>query len=79
MDRQSLDSDSKGMETEAQGVLGEPRLIEETGVAARVAHVAQPVLTGLGYQTCRAGARRPFAGPGAELQALQSTAPAALV
>ena len=53
MDRQSLDRDSKGMETEAQGVLGEPRLIEETGVAARVAHVAQPVLTGLGYRLVR--------------------------
>src|SRR3981189_3162990 len=53
MDRQSLDSDSKGMETEAQGVLDEPRLIEETGVAARVAHVAQPVLTDLGYRLVR--------------------------
>jgi ribosome maturation factor RimP len=53
MNRQSLGRDSKGMETEAQGVLGEPRLIEETGVAARVAHVAQPVLTGLGYRLVR--------------------------
>jgi len=53
MDRQSLDRDSNGMETEAQGVLDEPRLIEETGVAARVAHVAQPVLTGLGYRLVR--------------------------
>jgi len=49
MDRQSLDRDS-GMEMDVQGVLDEPRLIEETGVAARVAHVAQPVLTGLGYR-----------------------------
>jgi ribosome maturation factor RimP len=53
MDRQSLDRDSKGMATEAQGVLDEPRLIEETGVAARVAHVAQPVLNGLGYRLVR--------------------------
>src|ERR1700730_14301973 len=53
MNRQSLGRNSKGMETEAQGVLGEPRLIEETGVAARVAHVAQPVLTGLGYRLVR--------------------------
>ena len=53
MDRQSLDRDSNCLETEAQGVLDEPRLIEETGVAARVAHVAQPVLTGLGYRLVR--------------------------
>jgi ribosome maturation factor RimP len=53
MDRQSLDRDSNGMETETQGVLDEPRLIAETGVAARVAHVAQPVLTGLGYRLVR--------------------------
>jgi ribosome maturation factor RimP len=51
MDRQGLDRASHG--TEAQGVLDEPRLIEETGVAARVAHVAQPVLTGLGYRLVR--------------------------
>ncbi|HEV7911631.1 MAG TPA: ribosome maturation factor RimP [Methylocella sp.] len=53
MDRHSLDRGSNGVETEAQGVLDEPRLIEETGVAARVAHVAQPVLTGLGYRLVR--------------------------
>jgi len=53
MDRQSLDRDNDGVETDAQGVLDEPRLIEETGVAARVAHVAQPVLTGLGYRLVR--------------------------
>ena len=51
MDRQGLDRASNG--TEPQGVLDEPRLIEETGVAARVAHVAQPVLTGLGYRLVR--------------------------
>jgi ribosome maturation factor RimP len=53
MDRQGLDRASNGMETEAQGVLDESRLIEETGVAARVAHVAQPVLSGLGYRLVR--------------------------
>jgi ribosome maturation factor RimP len=53
MDRQSLDRDSNGADMEAQGVLDEPRLIEETGVAARVAHIAQPVLTGLGYRLVR--------------------------
>jgi ribosome maturation factor RimP len=54
MDRQGLDRASNGLETEARGgVLDEPRLIEETGVAARVAHVAQPVLTDLGYRLVR--------------------------
>jgi ribosome maturation factor RimP len=53
MDRQILDRGSNGMETEAQGVLDEPRVIEETGIAARVAHVAQPVLTRLGYRLVR--------------------------
>jgi ribosome maturation factor RimP len=53
MDRQNLDRDSNGVDMEAQGVLDEPRLIEETGVAARVAHIAQPVLTGLGYRLVR--------------------------
>jgi ribosome maturation factor RimP len=53
MNRQSLDRASNGMATEAQGVLDEPRWIEERGVAARVAHVAQPVLTGLGYRLVR--------------------------
>ncbi|MGH6834393.1 MAG: ribosome maturation factor RimP [Methylocella sp.] len=53
MDRESLNRASNGRETEAQDVLDEPRLIEETGVAARVAHVAQPVLTDLGYRLVR--------------------------
>ncbi len=53
MDRQGLDRASNAMETKAQGVLDEPRLIEETGVAARVAHVAKPALTGLGYRLVR--------------------------
>src|SRR3984893_96824 len=53
MDRQSLDCDNDGMAKEAEGVVDEPRLIEETGIAARVAHVAQPVLIGLGYRLVR--------------------------
>jgi ribosome maturation factor RimP len=39
---------------EAQSALGEPRLVAETGAAARIAHVAEPVLTGLGYRLVRA-------------------------
>lgn len=39
--------------TELQSLLDEPRLIEESGVAARVAHLAQPVLAGLGYRLVR--------------------------
>ncbi len=53
MDQQSLDRGSNDMEMEAQGFLDEPRLIEETGVAARVAHIVQPVLAGLGYRLVR--------------------------
>ena len=53
MDRQSLDCGRNGVGTEAQGVVDEPRLIEENGIAARVAHVAQPVLIGLGYRLVR--------------------------
>jgi ribosome maturation factor RimP len=33
--------------------LGEPRLVEETGIAARIAHIAAPVLQGLGYRLVR--------------------------
>jgi ribosome maturation factor RimP len=33
--------------------LDEPRLVEETGVAARIAHIAKPVLEGLGYRLVR--------------------------
>jgi ribosome maturation factor RimP len=61
MERRSLDHENKAIET--QGVLDnvrlddvrldEPRLLEETGVAARVAHLAQPVLAGLGYRLVR--------------------------
>ncbi|MGQ0443951.1 MAG: ribosome maturation factor RimP [Beijerinckiaceae bacterium] len=53
MDRQNLDRNSNGVDAEAQGVLDEPRLMEEAGVAARLAHIAQPVLTGLGYRLVR--------------------------
>ncbi len=41
------------MTPEGQGALDEPRLIEETGVAARIAHVAQRVLQDLGYRLVR--------------------------
>jgi ribosome maturation factor RimP len=51
MERRSLDHQDTLKET--QDVLDEPRLIEETGVAARVARIAQPVLTGLGYRLVR--------------------------
>jgi ribosome maturation factor RimP len=33
--------------------LDEPRLVEETGVAARIAHIAAPVLQGLGFRLVR--------------------------
>ena len=51
MERRSLDH--QDTPTETQDVLDEPRLIEETGVAARVARIAQPVLAGLGYRLVR--------------------------
>jgi ribosome maturation factor RimP len=33
--------------------LDEPRLVEETGIAARIAHITAPVLQGLGYRLVR--------------------------
>jgi ribosome maturation factor RimP len=33
--------------------LDEPRLVQETGIAARIAHIAAPVLQGLGYRLVR--------------------------
>jgi ribosome maturation factor RimP len=33
--------------------LDEPRLVDETGIAARIAHIAAPVLQGLGYRLVR--------------------------
>jgi ribosome maturation factor RimP len=38
---------------EAQSALDEPRLVEEIGVAARIAHIAQPVLASHGYRLVR--------------------------
>jgi ribosome maturation factor RimP len=34
-------------------LLDEPRLVEETGIAARIAHIAAPVLIGLGFRLVR--------------------------
>lgn len=49
----NLDRVSGATLPEAQSALDEPRLIEEVGVAARIAHVAQPVLAGHGYRLVR--------------------------
>jgi ribosome maturation factor RimP len=51
MERPSLDHENNAMETQSD--LVEPRLIDETGIAARVAHLTQPVLAGLGYRLVR--------------------------
>jgi ribosome maturation factor RimP len=51
MERPRLGQEINGIETQTD--LVEPRLIEETGVAARVAHLAQPVLSALGYRLVR--------------------------
>jgi ribosome maturation factor RimP len=56
MERLSLDHDNRARETQAvfdEPRLDEPRLIEETGVAARIAHLVQPALAGLGYRLVR--------------------------
>ncbi len=50
-----------------EGTIGEPRLVVETGVAARIAEVAEPVLAGLGYRLVRA---RMMSGQGTTLQIL---------
>jgi ribosome maturation factor RimP len=50
---------------EAPSPLDEPRLSGETGVAARIAHIAQPVLAQLGFRLVRA---RIFAQSGMTLQ-----------
>jgi ribosome maturation factor RimP len=39
--------------TSVDAPLDEPRLVEETGIAARIAHIAGPVLQGLGYRLVR--------------------------
>jgi ribosome maturation factor RimP len=49
----NLDRVSGATLPKAQSALDEPRLVEEIGVAARIAHVAQPVLAGLGYRLVR--------------------------
>ena len=48
-----------------QDLLAEPRLYVETGVAARVAHIAAPVLADLGYRLVRV---RVLTGQGTTLQ-----------
>ena len=40
-------------ETVETNAMAEPRLIAESGLAARVAHIAEPVLTDLGYRLVR--------------------------
>src|SRR5262249_14334619 len=53
MDNGNLGRLSSSRLPEAQSALDEPRLVEEIGVAARIAHVVQPVLAGLGYRLVR--------------------------
>ncbi len=56
-----------GSSPSAEGTIGEPRLVVETGVAARVAQIAAPVLADLGYRLVRA---RILSGQGTTLQVL---------
>lgn len=49
----SLDNNSKDAAADARGAVAEPRLIEETGIAARVARVVRPVLEEIGYRLVR--------------------------
>jgi len=44
---------SANLTDESQNLLGEARFVVETGAAARIAHVAQPVLADLGYRLVR--------------------------
>jgi ribosome maturation factor RimP len=53
MDNGNSDRLNSSRLPEAQSALDEPRLVEEIGVAARIAHVVQPVLAGLGYRLVR--------------------------
>jgi len=48
-----LDHDSKVSDTELQNLLEEPRFVEETGVALRIAQIGRPVLADLGYRLVR--------------------------
>ncbi len=50
-----------------EGTISEPRLMTETGVAARVAHVAIPVLADLGYRLVRV---RILSGQGTTVQVM---------
>ncbi len=53
MDKGNLVRVSGAALNEVQSALDEPRLVEEIGVAARIAHVVEPVLVGLGYRLVR--------------------------
>jgi ribosome maturation factor RimP len=51
LDQKTSENPSKGASFDAP--LDEPRLVEETGIAARIARIAAPVLAGLGYRLVR--------------------------
>lgn len=53
MDRLGLDRDKNVMPGGAEHPADEPRLIEETGIAAQIARIAEPVLRGLGFRLVR--------------------------
>ncbi|MGO9674685.1 MAG: ribosome maturation factor RimP [Methylocella sp.] len=50
--KQGLDR-STNLPDESQNLLGEARFVAETGAAARIAEIAQPVLADLGYRLVR--------------------------
>lgn len=52
MDRTSLHRDAASAGTR-RSLLDEPRFVVETGVAARIAHIAEPVLKDLGFRLVR--------------------------
>ena len=52
LDRISIDS-APQTAASIEAPLDEPRLVQETGIAARIAHIAAPVLQGLGYRLVR--------------------------
>lgn len=53
MDRMGLDHDGKALDKDRRSLLDEPRFVMETGVAARVARIAEPVMKDLGYRLVR--------------------------
>jgi ribosome maturation factor RimP len=53
MDKGNLDRVSGAALPKARNALDEPRLVEEMGMAARIAQVVEPVLIGLGYRLVR--------------------------